>query len=95
MIAAGATGAGASLSAAEISGSDDTAAALAVSAVAAAAAVHGGVDLDGEQCTCFAHAAALPRPFSSPSLRIRLLGVRDHNLWKLQWKVIGNECSKK
>jgi len=55
------------VAAAEIS-SGDTAAALAVSAVAAVAAVRGGADLDGEQCTCFAHAAALSRPFSSPPL---------------------------
>ena len=52
--------------AAEVSGGD-TAAALAVLAVAAVAAVRGGADPAGEQCACFAPAAALPGPYSSPA----------------------------
>ena len=79
--------------AAEISGGDDTAAALAVSAVAAVAAACGGVEFDGEQCAHFAHAAALPRPFSSPPLG-HSVALSKH-LCELQRKLVRNCKSKK
>ena len=80
------------VAAAEIS-SGDTAAALAVSAVAAVAAVRGGADLDGEQCTCVAHAAALSRPFSSPPLGHQVAWSK--HLCELQKKLVRNCKSKK
>jgi hypothetical protein len=80
------------VAAAEIS-SGDTAAALAVLAVAAVAAVRGGADLDGEQCTCVAHAAALSRPFSSPPLGHQVAWSK--HLCKLQRKLVRNCKSKK
>ena len=79
--------------AAEISGGDDTAAALAMSAVAAVAAACGGAEFDGEQCAHFAHAAALPRPFSSPPLG-HSVALSKH-LCELQRKRVSNCKSKK
>jgi hypothetical protein len=75
-------------------GCGDTAAALAVSAVATVAAVRGGADLDDEQRACLAHAAAPPRPFLSPPLGHQAACWCKH-LCKLQRKLVSNCKSNK